>query len=64
MKVKSPSWRHYSQSVATALVFLACNGAIQADSYNPVNNQLTISRVLIGYSTYTDIVTTVVRARA
>jgi Carboxylesterase family len=56
LNTRSPSLRHPAKSVTTALVFLVCNAAAWADTYNPSTKKLTIPYVTIGGATYSNMV--------
>ena len=59
MKLKYGTLREKSRSIMAALVFLACNGAAWADTYDPVSRQLFIPAVSVGAATFTYLTVTV-----
>jgi uncharacterized repeat protein (TIGR03803 family) len=59
MNATLPFMRYFVRSLATVLVLLVGCGVAWADAYNPANNELTISSLVIGGATYSDMVVTV-----
>ena len=59
MKLPYGSRRHRARSIAATLLWLICNGASLADTYDPATNELTMPAVTVGAATYFNMVVTV-----
>jgi hypothetical protein len=59
MTIKTMSFRQSAGFFATALMLLVGSGAAWADTYDPVTRHLTISKVIVGATSYSGMVVTI-----